>query len=123
MTWPVSRLMRVSSSDSRRQPRFTSAAHSVLFPEPGRRRQDGRALAAGDRRRVEHQNVLTVSGDAPVETPFQHRQRLGAGQRGERLDGESTGEQRLGAQPAPQAASGLDGDVEVGEGRELATSV
>ena len=53
-------------------------------------------------------------GDAPVEAPFQHRQGLGAGQRGEGLDGVHR-EQRLGAQPAPQAVSGLDGDVEIGE--------
>ena len=59
--------------------------------------------------------MLAVGGDAPVEAPFQHRQGLGAGQRGEGLDGVHR-EQRLGAQPAPQAVSGLDGDVEIGEG-------
>ena len=76
------------------------------------------ALAAGDRRRVDHQDVLTVSGDAPVEPPFQHRQRLGAGKRGEGALTESTENSAWGNQ-RPQAAAGLDGDVEVGKRQGL----
>src|SRR5471032_1869531 len=34
-TWPSCGRTRVSSSDSRRQPLCTSAAHRVLLPEPG----------------------------------------------------------------------------------------
>lgn len=58
--------------------------------------------------------MLTIGRDAPVQSPFDHRQGLTLRQRSKRFDPVDD-KARLGSQPAPQASSSLNRDMEIYE--------
>ena len=93
----------VSSSDSRRQPRATSAGAERALARARWRRQDQRAAATLDHGGVDDQVLVAMRGNAPVQSPLEQRERLACRERLERRIGVEA-KQRLRPDPSPKSA-------------------
>ena len=111
---PDSASIRVSSSDSRRQPRCDKAGAQGTLARPRRRGKDNRAPLFLDDGGVDDQILVGVGRHAPVQSPFEHGKCL-LGRQGIERQFAVEIEQRLWPQPSPDVGWWTNSHMEIRE--------